>query len=72
MQKAIELSICGNVTYVTGNSIRVIAEGQEDKVTAFLEWCKTSTLTYRINDFSITPKMVFGYNDFSIISRKNA
>lgn len=72
MQKAVELNIRGNVTYVTGNSVKIVAEGDESKLAEFIEWCKTSTLTYRIDYFGIAKTDVFGYTDFSIISRKDS
>lgn len=51
--KADELGICGFVKNQEDGSVKIIAEGNEEKLRKFVEWCKRGTEFSQVKNIKI-------------------
>ena len=65
-KKASELDITGFVQNRPDGSVYIEAEGEEEKLDAFILWCNTGPAWARISNVQVQQTPPFGYNDFVI------
>jgi len=65
-KKALELDITGFVQNRPDGSVYIEAEGEEEKLDAFILWCNEGPGWARISNVQAQQTPPFGYNDFVI------
>lgn len=65
-KKASELDITGFVQNRPDGSVYIEAEGEEEKLDAFILWCNNGPAWARISNVQVQQTPPFGYNDFVI------
>jgi acylphosphatase len=65
-QKALELSLKGFVRNEPDGSVYIEAEGQENNLALFKEWCSHGPRSARVNNIDILESTCKGFADFSI------
>jgi acylphosphatase len=70
MQKAVELGINGTVSY-TGNRniIVIVAEGEEENLKIFSNWCSTGTPSCRVEKIDSREVDLKNYSSFDILKK---
>lgn len=66
LQKAIELQIRGFVKYQDNKDIVVHAEGTQQQLKEFTEWCTKGTLSCKVVNSDINEAVVENYASFDI------
>jgi len=66
LNKAIELGINGFVVNLPDGSIRIEAEGTDDKIEKFIDWCRIGPTRAIIDDMEIIYSKVKNYDSFAI------
>lgn len=66
LQKAVELQIKGFVKYQDNKDIVVHAEGTQNQLNEFTEWCKRGTLSCKVVNSEINEAVFQNYNSFDI------
>ncbi|MHC1775331.1 MAG: acylphosphatase [Lentimicrobium sp.] len=70
MQKAVELGITGTVSYTGNRNIIVIfAEGREEELEKFLNWCSVGTPSCRVTEIETHEIDLKHYTSFDIIKK---
>lgn len=68
MQKAVELGIKGTVAYTDSkNTIVIKAEGEEEHLKKFLNWCSTGTPSCKVAEIDSQEIKIENYTSFDII-----
>lgn len=65
-KKAMELDITGFVQNRPDGSVYIEAEGEEEKLDAFILWCNEGPGWARVTNVKVQQTPPFGYNDFVI------
>ena len=65
-KKALELGICGFVKNMPDGSVYVEAQGSEEKLDAFMLWCKKGPAWAYVNQFITDIAMATVYENFSV------
>ena len=65
-QKARELDISGFVQNRPDGSVYIEAEGEEEKLDNFIQWCYEGPGWARVTDVKVQKTPVFGYDGFKI------
>ncbi|MBS7619366.1 acylphosphatase [Candidatus Bathyarchaeota archaeon] len=66
-KKARELSITGWVKNLEDGRVEIVAEGEEDKLKKFIEWCRIGPVMARVEDFEVRVEPVTGeFKSFDI------
>lgn len=63
---AIGMGISGVAVYV-GNYIHIDAEGKEEKIKQFTDWCKTGPKYCDVSDIELVEYPVKGFSGFEIL-----
>lgn len=67
MQKATELGLVGWVRNLSGGSVEIVCEGQEDIVEQFIAWCREGPPGARVEQLNIRWETPHGdFKDFHI------
>jgi acylphosphatase len=64
--KALELGVKGFVKNETDGSVYVEAEGDEDQLNQFVNWCKHGPPRARVDDIKVSVGKVIGFEKFEI------
>ena len=64
MQKAYQVGVRGYVFRPGENSVVLEAEGEEDALGRFVEWCKMGPMGSRIENVSFFEKEICNYSSF--------
>jgi len=64
--KADELGIKGFVKNENDGSVYIEAEGDENMIQQFTEWCKEGPKSAQVHQIDIHEKTITGFKDFSI------
>ena len=65
-KKALELDVTGFVQNRPDGSVYIEAEGEEEKLDAFILWCNEGPGWARVTNVQVQHTPPFGYNDFVI------
>jgi acylphosphatase len=65
-QKAREFSISGFVRNESDGSVFIEAEGEEENLKVFIEWCQQGPRSARVDRCDVNPGDVKGYSRFVI------
>jgi acylphosphatase len=65
-EKADELGVRGSVRNNVDGSVSISAEGEEEDLKRFAEWCKAGPPQARVDYFDVQEKSWHGFKDFSI------
>lgn len=65
-EKADELGIKGAVHNNLDGSVSISAEGEEETLKQFADWCKEGPTRARVDYFDVQEKPWHGFNNFSI------
>ncbi len=65
-EKAIELGIAGFVQNMPNGSVYAEAEGDDDAMNSFIEWCKQGPASAMVTGIEITPAITKGYHEFIV------
>jgi acylphosphatase len=72
MQKAVELDIKGTVSYTgSKDTIVIIAEGEEENLKIFLNWCSTGTPSCRVAAIDTHEIGLKNYSSFDIVKNRS-
>ena len=71
MQMAYKLGIKGFVQYKKKNCILIEAEGKEQKLKKFIEWCEKGPNWARVDDIQSKEVTLKGYPSFIILHKKH-
>lgn len=66
-RKAGELNINGTVKNMPDGSVQIIAEGEEDKLEEFIQWCNNGPLLAKVSSVNVLDINFYGYSGFEII-----
>lgn len=66
-QKARELGITGIVKNLPDGRVNVEAEGEDEQLKAFTDWCKKGPELARVDKIEITEGTLKGFQEFIII-----
>ena len=69
MKKADETGICGYATYFNPNTLKIEAEGIEDHLKEFIDFCKTGIPEARISELTVKQSHYMAYKGFIIIDK---
>ena len=69
MQEAIKIGVCGFVMNVDHDKVYLEAEGEEEKVNKFVEWCKSGPSWARVRDISVEPGEEKNFTSFEIVPK---
>ena len=70
MQKAYKLNIRGLIQNQKKGMVIIEAEGEENKLIEFLDWCKVGPMWARVENLTWEEAEVKGYESFDIIHSK--
>jgi acylphosphatase len=65
-QTALSLNIHGYARNEGDGSVTIVAEGEEDKLNKFLEWCHQGPLWARVHHLDMQEQPVMNYKSFDI------
>lgn len=65
-EKAQELSITGFAENVPGGEVYIEAEGTEENLTKFVDWCHQGPIQAQVDGVDIEEAEIEGYNTFKI------
>lgn len=66
LKKAIELGINGFVVNLPEGYVKIEAEGPDDEIEKFIEWCRIGPPMAIINDVEVIYSKVKNYDSFAI------
>jgi acylphosphatase len=66
-EKAIELGIKGTTRNCSDGSVEIIAEGNEENLKKFVEWCRTGPRMANVTNVDINDAPLKNFQDFRII-----
>ncbi|MBE0646776.1 MAG: acylphosphatase [Bacteroidales bacterium] len=69
METAYKFGVFGVVMNQDDNSVYIEAEGEEEAMEKFLEWCHSGPLGAKVEEVNITEDALKGYTSFEIKSR---
>jgi acylphosphatase len=69
MQEAIKIGVCGFVMNIDHDKVYLEAEGEEEKVNKFVEWCKSGPSWAIVSDISVEPGEVKNFTSFEIVPK---
>ncbi|MCX6249640.1 MAG: acylphosphatase [Bacteroidetes bacterium] len=69
MQKAYHMGVNGFVQNVDDGSVYIEAEGEEENLRNFMDWCKVGPLGARIDKILMEDGIVRNYTSFDIRTR---
>ncbi|MCD4747404.1 MAG: acylphosphatase [Bacteroidales bacterium] len=72
MQAAYKYGVRGTVRYIEDYSIFIIAEGEEDKLNNFVNWCKRGPLGVRVDKVEIEEGEIKNYKKFDMVRRSRS
>jgi len=65
-RKALEFGVTGFVRNEPDDSVYIEAEGEEDALKKFVEWCQVGPERAQVSEVIMTITRVIGFNDFVI------
>ncbi len=65
-ERAVSLGVCGRVRNETDGSVHVQAEGDPDRLAAFVAWCDSGPSSAQVDRVTSTETEPRGYVDFQI------
>ena len=71
MEAAYKNGVYGVVMNQDDDAVYIEAEGEEEAVENFLQWCYTGPLGAKVEEVEFTEGPVKGYTSFDIKSREN-
>lgn len=71
MKAAEELNICGYAVYQNSNTVKIEAEGKENDISEFVNWCKTGVPEAKISEINTSNDTVQDYYEFIINNNEN-
>ncbi|MEI6853905.1 MAG: acylphosphatase [Bacteroidota bacterium] len=69
MQEAIKIGVYGFVMNVDHDKVYLEAEGEEEKVNKFVEWCKSGPSWARVSDISVETGEIKNFTSFEIVPK---
>lgn len=69
MQEALKLGVRGFVMNVDHDKVYLEAEGEEEKVEKFIEWCKTGPTWAKVKQISVEKGEVKNLTSFEIVPK---
>lgn len=69
MEAAYKYGVAGIVMNQDDNSVYIEAEGDDEALEKFVEWCNASHLGAKVEQFDVTEGPMKGYTSFEIKSR---
>ena len=66
MNQAVNLKVAGYVCNKKDGSVFIEAEGSENSVTEFIEWCKSGPSNAVVDDVKVVDAPMSNYHDFHI------
>jgi len=67
LEKALELGIKGTVENLLDGNVYIKAEGEDNHLQMFLEWCEEGPEFAKVSDVSFEEAEVLSYNRFEIL-----
>ncbi len=61
-------NVCGFVSNDRDGSVYIIAEGEEENVNEFLEWCRQGPPYSKVTKVEIEEKEFVGYSSFEVMT----
>jgi acylphosphatase len=69
MQEAVKIGIFGFVMNVDHDKVYIEAEGEENKVYRFVEWCKSGPAWANVKQISVEKSEVKNFTSFEIVPK---
>jgi acylphosphatase len=69
MQEAVRIGVKGFIMNVDHDKVYVEAEGDEEKVDKFIEWCKKGPAWAKVNQISIEKGEMKNFSSFEIVPK---
>ena len=66
-QKAQSLKLKGTVKNLQNGSVDIIAQGDEDRLRIFIEWCHQGSPTSKVENVEMSHTAIGDYTDFEIV-----
>jgi acylphosphatase len=65
-EKALELALTGCINNVVDGSVYIEAEGEEDQLKKFIEWCKKGPEKAQVTDVKVEEDLLQNYSEFVV------
>ena len=71
-KKGIDLGVAGEISHNDGTkSIIIHAEGEEESINSFVEWCSKGTPYCKVTQALVEPAEILGYKYFDVIQENS-